>query len=195
VSEHRRRSSSKWRSAAELTYGRGRRFSFAVLGTRQLSVSGYSPPEDAKPLGAYAVLTGIFLGGAAGVEAARRRAGWDLPDRVGLPDTVLLAVATYKLSRLVSKDRVLSFARAPFTRYTGEAGPSEVSEEPRGTGVRQAVGELLICPYCLGQWIAGVLLAGYIRDPAATRSVATLFAILAGSDVLNQGWVALQERA
>ena len=40
-----------------------------------------------------------------------------------------------------------SFLRSPFTRYTGEAQPSEVSEEPRGRGLRRAVGELLVCPY------------------------------------------------
>src|SRR3954454_10493326 len=46
-------------------------------------LSGYSPPEDPKPLGAYAALTGVFLGGAAGLEAAPPRGGVGLPGRGG----------------------------------------------------------------------------------------------------------------
>jgi Protein of unknown function (DUF1360) len=157
-------------------------------------MNGYSP-EDPKPLAAYAGLTGVFTGCVAAYEVARRRRGWELPDGVGPGDILLLAAATYKLSRLVTKDRVTGFARAPFTRFTGEAGPAEVAEEPRGRGLRRAIGELLVCPYCVGQWIAAALVAGYIRDQRSTRLVASVFAILAASDVFSQGWVALQERA
>ncbi|HEX5910530.1 MAG TPA: DUF1360 domain-containing protein, partial [Thermoleophilaceae bacterium] len=90
---------------------------------------------DAKPLAGYATLTTAFAGAVTASEVLRRRRGGPLPKRIGPGDLALLAVATYKLSRLATKARVTSFARAPFTRYTGEAGPSEVSEEPRGTGL------------------------------------------------------------
>jgi len=149
---------------------------------------------DPKPLGAYAVLTGMFAGAVAASEAIRRRRGGELPERIGAGDLALLAVATYKLSRLATKARVTSFARAPFTRYTGEAGPSEVSEEPRGTGLRRAVGELAVCPYCMGEWIAAGLMASYVRDPRSTRAAASVFAVVAAADVLHQGWIALDER-
>ena len=157
------------------------------------AVNGYSP-EDPKPLAAYGVLTGVFGGGVLAYELRRRRRGWQLPDRVGAGDIVLLATATYKLSRMVTKDRVTSFARAPFTRFAGEAGPAEVSEEPRGEGLRRAIGELLICPYCVGQWIVAALIASYVRDARSTRFVASGLTVLAASDVLNQGWIALQEQ-
>ena len=93
---------------------------------------------DPKPLAGYATLTAAFAGAIATSEVLRRRRGQELPERIGPGDLALLAVATYKLSRLITKARVTSFARAPFTRYTGEAGPSEVSEEPRGEGLRRA---------------------------------------------------------
>lgn len=156
-------------------------------------MNAYSP-EDPKPLASYAGVTAVFGGGVAAYEVARRRRGWELPERIGAADTLLLAVATYKVSRMITKDRVTSFARAPFTRFSGEAGPAEVSEEPRGEGLQRSLGELLVCPYCMGQWVAAGLLGAYIRDPRSTRTVASLFTVVALADVLNQGWVALQEQ-
>src|SRR5947199_8966478 len=102
----------------------------------------------------HALLTGIFNGSVAALALAHHRSGRELPERYPAGDLVLLSVGTYKLSRLIAKDRIMSFARAPFTRLQGESErPGEVSEEPRGSGMRHAVGELLVCPYCLGQWI------------------------------------------
>jgi len=106
-----------------------------------------------------------------------------------------MAAGTQKLSRLIAKDRVTSFLRSPFTRYTGEAGPSEVEEEPRGAGLQLAVGELLVCPYCIGQWVAAAFVGGYVADPKTTRVVASVFAVLGASDFLQQAWVALDKRA
>ena len=77
------------------------------------------------------------LDGTRGRSQVYRRAGRPLPERVPVGDLALLAVGTYKLSRLIAKDRITSFFRAPFTRYKGSSDrPSEVSEEPRGEGLR-----------------------------------------------------------
>jgi uncharacterized protein DUF1360 len=153
---------------------------------------GYSP-GDPKPLASYAAVTGVFATAAGSYEALRRSRGWDLPERVGAGDIALMAVATYKLSRVVTKSKVTGFARAPFTKVTGEGGPAEVSETARGEGFRRAVGELLLCPHCMAQWVAAGFVAGYIADQRATRSVASVFAVAALADALNQGWVAAQE--
>lgn len=86
--------------------------------------------------------------------------------------------------------------RAPFTRFNGESDrPGEVLEEPRGSGLQRAVGELLVCPYCLGQWVGTGLLAAYLREPRAARTVAAAFAIVAGADLLQEAWVAVDKRA
>jgi hypothetical protein len=156
-------------------------------------MNGYSPHKHI-PLASYGALTGVFAAASAAYVEAHRRSGRSLPGKLPLGDFVILAAATQKLSRLIAKDRVTSFLRSPFTRYTGEAGPSEVSEEPRGAGIRQAVGELVICPYCVGQWVAAAVVGGYVRDPDATRVVAGVFAVLSAADFMNQAWVALEER-
>ncbi len=90
----------------------------------------------------------------------------------------------------------MSFVRAPFTHFQGESErPGEVSEEPRGSGLRHALGELLVCPYCLGQWIGTGFLIAYLREPRVARTVAAGFAIVAGSDLLQETWVAVDKRA
>lgn len=152
-------------------------------------------PEERKPLASYAVLSAAFNGAAIGFAVWHRRSRGRLPERLPLGDFLLLAGATQKLSRLITKDRVTSFVRAPFTRYEGEAGPSEVSEAARGTGMQLALGELLVCPYCLGQWVAAGLIGSYVRDPDATRMVAAVFATLAASDLGQQAWSAIDKRA
>src|SRR3954452_24008837 len=151
----------------------------------------YAPPDKDKPLGGYALLMVAFNALCAGALVASRSR---LPERITTRDLALLTIATHKLSRLVAKDKVTSAVRAPFTRFEEDAGPSEVSETPRGTGVRKAVGELLACPFCVGQWVAAGGLFGLIHAPRTTRFVASMFAILAGSDFLQLAYNAAQDR-
>jgi hypothetical protein len=158
-------------------------------------LSEYSP-DDPMPLGGYAGLTAVWAGAAATFVISRRRSGRSFPDRVPLGDLALLTAGTYKLSRLITKDRVMSFARAPFTRYQGDAErPSEVNEQARGHGLQHSIGELLVCPYCISQWVGGGLLATYIHDPELGRCAAMLLTIVAGSDFLHQAWAAVDKRA
>ena len=156
---------------------------------------GYAPDKPVAMSG-HAALTAIFNGSVAAFALAQRRSGRQLPEHVPAGDLVLLSIGTYKLSRLIAKDRVMSFARAPLTRLKGESErPGEVSEEPRGSGMRHAVGELLVCPYCLGQWVGTGFLVTYLRDPRLARTIASAFTIVAGSDLLQEAWVAVDKRA
>lgn len=146
-------------------------------------LTGYAPHEH-RPLGSYAAITGVFggvFGGLLAVGVARGR----LPERLGAGDLLLAGLATHKLSRLIGKDKVTSFLRAPFARYDGPAGPGEVSESPRGRGMRLAIGELVTCPYCLGQWVAAGMVGGLAVAPRPTRLVAGTYAVLGISDFLQ----------
>ncbi len=144
----------------------------------------YASGEE-RPLGSYLVLLGsygLLSGGlAAGIRARRR----PLPERIGAADVALLGVATHKISRMLAKDPVFSSVRAPFARFEGPAGPAELSESPRGRGLRHALGELLTCPFCLGQWTATALIAGLLLAPRATRIAAAVFAVVSLSDTLQ----------
>jgi hypothetical protein len=121
------------------------------------------------------------------------RSGRTLPERMPASDLALTAVATHKLSRLIAKDRVTSTLRAPFTRYQDDAGPSEVSEAARGRGLRRAIGELLVCPYCLGVWIAAVFTAGLIVAPRPTRWVAAMLDAVFVADMLQIAYAKAEE--
>ncbi len=94
--------------------------------------------------------------------------GRELPDTIATRDPVLLALAVHKTSRLIARDRVTSTVRAPFTDFQDDAGPSEVDEAARGHGLRRAVGELLVCPYCLGLWVAAGFTGGLAVAPRTT---------------------------
>lgn len=151
--------------------------------------AGYSPDEY-RPLGAYAALTGAYnLSFVALFLAAERRRGSADPLVSGI-DMVMLGVATHKLSRLITKDFVTSFLRAPFTRYEGHGtAHGEVTESARGRGLRYALGELLTCPYCIAQWVAPALWLGALAAPAQTRLVSRIFSTVAVADVLHLAYV------
>lgn len=162
------------------------------LSAVQEQFEGYAPHEH-RPLAPYTALTGIFGAGfAAAMTAAYRQRG-ELPERYGVLDIVTVGIATHKISRLITKDKVTSFMRAPFVRFQEPGGPGEVEEEPRGEGLRFATGELLVCPYCVAQWVVGALAAGMVGAPRATRLVAFMYTAEAASDFLQLAYKAAEE--
>lgn len=157
-------------------------------------LKSYSP-EEPKPLAGYAILLLVFHALVVVLAALRMRSRKQLPDSIPAQDIALLSVATFKLSRLITKDKVTAAVRAPFTEYQESGGPAEVEEKPRGDGLNRAVGELLVCPYCIGQWVATILIAAYLWQPRVTRMIASLFAVVTGADYMQQLWVAVDKAA
>ena len=154
-------------------------------GTDDLYAGGYADADERPPLAAYATFAAVFHAAMAGAVVAAKRSGRDLPERVEAGDLVLIGTASYQLSRLVSKKRVTAFVRAPFTELEGRGGPAELEEKPRGTGLRRALGELLLCPYCLGLWASGGFHAGLLFAPRTTRFSASVLCAMAISDFLQ----------
>src|SRR4051794_36601751 len=143
-------------------------------------------------LGAMGVYSALVAAGAAAVKASGR----ELPSRVPHGDAVLLTVATFRLARRLAKDPVTSPIRAPFTAFQGASGHAEVAEEVREHGgVKHAVGELLTCPFCLAQWGGTAFVFGYATAPRATRLAALTMTTVAGSDVLQFLYDAIQNGA
>ncbi|MFF8973890.1 DUF1360 domain-containing protein [Streptomyces sp. NPDC014995] len=149
--------------------------------------------EEDVPLGGYAVLAGTFTTAAAVYAGVARRRGIQLPHHVPPWDVALLGTATYKAARLLSRDKVTSFLRAPFTRRKGQALGAEVMDEPRGTGVRRAVGDLVSCPFCVSVWVAGTLVGAYAWTPRATRLVCAGLGAVTLSDWLQYAWTWTQQ--
>jgi hypothetical protein len=157
-------------------------------------VAGYAPHEH-RPLAAYAGLSAAFGATLAGALAALRAGGRELPESLSARDIALAGVATHKVSRLLAKDKVTSFIRAPFTRYQEQAGHGELEEAPRGSGARYAIGELLVCPYCVAQWVAAGFAVGLVAAPRTTRLVAGIYAAETLADFLQLAYKAAEDRA
>jgi hypothetical protein len=154
---------------------------------------GHSLDQE-RPLGGYAALMGLFFalcGGFGGWMRATRRS---LPDQVQTRDLVLISIATHKMARMLSKDRVGSTIRAPFTTFQGDAGHGEVDEAARGHGLRRAIGELLICPYCLAMWISAGFLGGIVVSPRPTRLIASAFTVVTAADSLQIAYRKAEEQ-
>ena len=158
-------------------------------------LDGYAPGDEERPLGSYTVLTVAFGAGFVGSLVAVRRAGRPLPVEFSTKDVVLTGIATHKLSRLIARDKVTSFARAPFTRFQQKAGHAEVDEEPRGSGLKLAIGELLVCPYCLAQWIAGAFTVGHVAAPRVTRLLTAMWTAHAIADAAQLAYSAAEQHS
>ena len=145
----------------------------------------------APPYGTYATLVSLFgvgLGGAATLAGVLGRR----PEQLGALDLAVLSAATFKASRTVAHDEVLSFLREPFVQ-----GPAhEGGEEPVETGdVRQALGELVTCTRCVGMWTAATLTAAHVLAPRVGRMLTWSLAASAANDFLQAGFTALTEKA
>ncbi|MFG3117665.1 DUF1360 domain-containing protein [Streptomyces sp. NPDC048197] len=161
---------------------------------RQPTGHDYSPEAD-RPLRGYLTALAAFGAYNAGWAVAIRRCGRALPERPDPRDLALTAVATFRLSRLLTKGSATSPLRAPFTVYEGPEGPAEVSERPRKGGPTETLGELLTCPFCLSVWLASTLTAAQLLWPRLTRTTTGALTALAAADALQLAYTALESRA
>ena len=160
--------------------------------TQERAYTNGEPRPLAADLGAMSVYGTVVAAGAAAVRASGRQ----LPDRIPLGDAVLLTIGTFRLARRIAKDPVTSPLRAPFATFNGASGEAELSEEVRAHGGwRHAVGELVTCPFCLAQWVGTAFVFGYVTAPNATRLAALTMTAVAGSDVLQFAYDAIQSSA
>jgi len=143
------------------------------------------PASEELPIAGYATLGLTYasvFGSLLWAGAKRSR----LPEFMGWRDIVLLGLATHRLSRILTRDRVAAPLRMPFTEYEGKAGAGEVKERPRGRGLRRAVGSLLTCQFCAGPWIAASLATALTVQPRPTRLVASVLTAVSVSDFAHQ---------
>lgn len=157
-------------------------------------MSDYAPPEEKPPFGPYLAFMSIFASLVGAALAIARRRDRELPAKVDAGQLLLVGTASHKVSRLIAKDKVTSPLRAPFTELEGKGGPAELEESSRGTGLRKAIGELVICPFCLDLWVVAAFSVGLLFAPRVTRFVASLFAALTVSDFFQIAYKAAEDK-
>ena len=100
-------------------------------------------------------------------------------------DLVLLGFATVRMGRLIAYDQVMEPLRKPFAKTVPDWTGAGETTEPRGKGVRHALGELITCPICSGTWAASMLVYGLVLLPGPTRVFITILAAIGIGEVLN----------
>lgn len=103
-------------------------------------------------------------------------------------EAVSLGLATFALAKLVSKEKVDAWVREPFV------DEHDGVREPKGTGLRHAVGELLTCTRCTGVWSALGLVALRVTHPRESRVVTALLGATAVNDFAQAGFTWAQAR-
>lgn len=143
------------------------------------------------PLRGYAMLLGIYATSSVSLFWWAHRRG-RLLKRVPLADLGVLAVGSHTLARMASKDRVTTVLRRPFTEYQGtqHAKPGEADERARHDHgpLRQAVGELLTCPFCMTTWATSALFASYLADRRLGRSIAALLSTVSAAEMMQSAY-------
>lgn len=96
-------------------------------------------------------------------------------------DALLLALASFRVTRLIVYDKISRWFRDLF-------------EDPSGYGLRHTIHDLLSCPWCIGFWSALILVVAYFVYPWAWTVI--FFLAVAGVGSLVQlyankiGWQA-----
>jgi len=151
----------------------------------QSHAEAYGAERADRPLGGYVSTMSTYAALTGAAALVTRWRGVRLPSSVPVADVALLGVATYRISRLLTKEAIASPLRARYTRYVDRSGPGELQEEPRGSGRAHAIGELVTCPFCMAQWVATGLVFAYLWHPRLTRWGAATMSAVAASNLLQ----------
>jgi hypothetical protein len=149
-------------------------------------IAGAQPRPETEPAD-YAALNAVWGGLLAGVVLATRDRGARKDPISGL-ELIPLSAATFALSKVIARERIGSWVREPFVHEEGD-------KEPRGRGLRHAVGELLTCTRCVGAWSALGVVGLRLAAPSSGRVVTNVLAASAANDFLQAGFRALCAQA
>lgn len=129
----------------------------------------------------YTAISGLFMAILGLFSLLTRRKGKEVRPF----DLALLGLSSYRMGRLVAYDLVMEGYRAPFTQTVPDPTGAGDTVQPKGTGWRRAIGDLIACPICAGTWIAAGLVYGLEVAPRPTRLLMTIMASIGLGEVLN----------
>lgn len=135
----------------------------------------------------YTALTGTFFALFAAFNLLTRRRGKGKEEEAPLKpfDLALLGLSSYRMGRLVSYDLVMQPYRAPFTETVPDPTGAGDTVQPRGSGWRRVVGELISCPICVGTWISAILTYSLEIAPRPTRALLTIMSATGLAELVN----------
>jgi hypothetical protein len=135
--------------------------------------------------GAYSFITVVYFVFFTLLASLIRRTTGTKKEVAGA-DIFLLGLATYRLSRLISYDRVTQYLRFPFIEPGKGAEQIEgTREEPKGEGLQYVIGQLLTCAYCSSVWAGTFNSAIYLLSPRVGRLFLLSMASSGLSEILD----------
>jgi hypothetical protein len=99
----------------------------------------------------------------------------------------LLALATFRMARTLSFNEIAEPLRSPFTVTIPDSckAGSNVHPKPGSRGIIYAVGSLLACPICTGQWSALILYASLVLVYNIGIKLVMILALAGASEILH----------
>lgn len=144
--------------------------------------------DESVPLGSYMALVAAYGAVSVSLFALEKVLAKDQETHetpLTLPQFFLLAIGSYKFSRVVTMSFIGSPIRAPFTTRGESLAGGEVQDHARGEGIQKAIGSLLTCPFCFNVWGASTLFYASRFLPQLTMRVATILSLAAVGDVFH----------
>lgn len=95
-------------------------------------------------------------------------------------ELLMLALASFRLTRLIVNDKITEFIRAPFFDEFEEKnaeGETETYITPKKGGIRGFFGELLSCYWCTGIWSSIFLFGLYVLYPLVATPIILVMAV------------------
>lgn len=95
-------------------------------------------------------------------------------------ELIVLAIASFRLTRLIVYDKITEFIRSPFlddVEEKNENGEIEIYSIPKKSGIRGFIGELISCYWCTGVWTSLILFIIYVQIPIIAIPIILVLAI------------------
>lgn len=99
---------------------------------------------------------------------------------ISFMELIVLALASFRLTRLVVYDKITNFIRKPFSEEMeeiNEHGEIEIYIVPKKGGFRGIIGELLSCYWCTGVWSSIFLIILYWQFPLIANPIILVLAV------------------
>jgi hypothetical protein len=114
---------------------------------------------------------------------------------INILDFIILALASFRLTRLIVFDKITEFLRDPFfdeVEEENDDGTLEVYYLPKGTPIKKFIGELLSCYWCTGVWVSASVVVGYLQLPVVFVPIILVLAVAGLAAILEsivQLWI------